>query len=196
MSAASWPAACCATVSTSWCAISTAMWRSLSWTRGAAWADSPAEMAAACDITITCLPSPAASAAVMEADDGVIAALGPGKIWLEMSTTDEAEVRRLGRSGRGQGRDPDGLHRSPAAATGRRPATSRSSSAASVRPSRPPCRHSPVMGRRILHTGPLGSASVLKVVTNYLCLGPSWWPWARRWSRSQGKPAWTLQHHL
>ena len=24
------------------------------------------------------------------------------------------------------------------------------------------------MGRRILHTGPLGSASVLKVVTNYL----------------------------
>ena len=28
------------------------------------------------------------------------------------------------------------------------------------------------MGRRILHTGPLGSASVLKVVTNYLCLGP------------------------
>jgi 3-hydroxyisobutyrate dehydrogenase len=25
------------------------------------------------------------------------------------------------------------------------------------------------MGRRILHTGPLGSASVLKVVTNYLC---------------------------
>jgi 3-hydroxyisobutyrate dehydrogenase len=26
-----------------------------------------------------------------------------------------------------------------------------------------------VMGRRILHAGPLGSASVLKVVTNYLC---------------------------
>jgi 3-hydroxyisobutyrate dehydrogenase len=25
------------------------------------------------------------------------------------------------------------------------------------------------MGRRILHTGPIGSASVLKVVTNYLC---------------------------
>jgi len=26
-----------------------------------------------------------------------------------------------------------------------------------------------VMGRRILHVGPLGSASILKVVTNYLC---------------------------
>ena len=63
--------------------------------KGAAWADSPKEMAEAVDLVITCLPSPAACAEVMEADDGVIAGLAPGKIWLEMSTTDEAEVRRL-----------------------------------------------------------------------------------------------------
>jgi len=37
---------------------------------GAAWGESPKAMAEACDIIITCLPSPAASAAVMEADDG------------------------------------------------------------------------------------------------------------------------------
>ncbi|NNF79973.1 MAG: NAD(P)-binding domain-containing protein, partial [Rhizobiales bacterium] len=34
---------------------------------GAHWAESPKEMAQACDLIITCLPSPAASAAVMEA---------------------------------------------------------------------------------------------------------------------------------
>ena len=33
---------------------------------------------------------------VRDLDDGVIAGLGPGKIWLKMSTTDEAEVKRLG----------------------------------------------------------------------------------------------------
>ena len=52
---------------------------------GAAWAESPKEMAEQCDLIITCLPSPAASAAVMEADDGLLAGLGPGKIWAEIS---------------------------------------------------------------------------------------------------------------
>ena len=53
-------------------------------------------MAAACDIVITCLPAPAISAAVVEGEEGLLEALGPGKIWAEMSTTDEAEVKRLG----------------------------------------------------------------------------------------------------
>ena len=63
---------------------------------GASAADTPAELAAAVDIVVTCLPSPAASAAVMEADDGVLAGLRPGAVWMEMSTTDESEIRRLG----------------------------------------------------------------------------------------------------
>ncbi|MXZ52561.1 MAG: NAD(P)-dependent oxidoreductase, partial [Acidimicrobiaceae bacterium] len=71
---------------------------------GAGWIDSPAEMAEDADMVITCLPSPAASAAVMEDDDGILAGLaaragrggdGGPPIWAEMSTTDEAEVRRL-----------------------------------------------------------------------------------------------------
>ena len=32
----------------------------------------------------------------MEAEDGIINGLSAGKIWAEMSTTDESEVRRLG----------------------------------------------------------------------------------------------------
>ena len=62
---------------------------------GASWGESPAAMARDCDIIITCLPSPAASAAVMEADDGILSGLSEGKIWAEMSTTDEAEIVRL-----------------------------------------------------------------------------------------------------
>ena len=53
-------------------------------------------MAMASDVTITCLPSPAVSTQVMEEPDGVIEGLSSGKIWLEMSSTDADEIRRLG----------------------------------------------------------------------------------------------------
>ena len=134
---------------------------------GAAFAETPKAMAQAADIVITCLPSPAASAAVMEAGDGVIAGLCDGKIWLEMSTTDEAEVRRLGALVAAAGAiamdSPvsGGCHR---AATGNISIFAGGERAAfeTVLPVLT------AMGRRILHTGPLGSASILKVVTNYL----------------------------
>lgn len=64
--------------------------------QGANWADSPKALAEAVDVVITCLPSPAAVSQVMEAEDGVIAGLESNMIWLEMSTTDEAEVKRIG----------------------------------------------------------------------------------------------------
>jgi 3-hydroxyisobutyrate dehydrogenase len=134
---------------------------------GASWADSPRQMADAVDVIITCLPSPAASAAVMEADDGILAGLTPGMIWAEMSTTDEAEVKRLGAKVEAAGGLPvdcpvsGGCHR---AATG--------NIAIFAGCERPTFEQLlpllTTMGRRVLHTGPLGSASVLKVVTNYL----------------------------
>ena len=63
--------------------------------KGAHWADSPRELAEAVDMVITCLPSPTACSLVMESEDGIIADLSEGKIWLEMSTTDDAELRRI-----------------------------------------------------------------------------------------------------
>ena len=63
--------------------------------QGAKWADSPKQLAENCDLVITCLPSPAACSAVMESDDGVLAGLSEGKIWAEMSTTDDSEVQRI-----------------------------------------------------------------------------------------------------
>jgi len=135
--------------------------------KGAKWGDSPKQMAEAVDILITCLPSPAASAAVMEAEDGALKGFSEGKVWAEMSTTDESEVLRLGKLVQQTGaRAVDcpvsgGCHR---AATG--------NIAIFAGCDRNTFEHMlPIlttMGRRILHTGELGSASVLKVMTNYL----------------------------
>ena len=135
--------------------------------RGAKWADSGRDIAEACDVIITCLPSPAISAEVMERPDGVIAGLSAGKTWLEMSTTEEAEVKRLGALVAAKGcaalDSPvsGGCHR---AATGNIAIFSGGERAAFERV----LPLLTIMGRQVLHTGPLGSASVLKVVTNYL----------------------------
>ena len=135
--------------------------------QGAKWAESPKAMAQACDLIITCLPSPAASAAVMEAEDGVLAGLSQGKIWAEMSTTDETEIKRLAELVKATGAEPiecpvsGGCHR---AATGNISIFAGCERATFD-------RLLPVLttlGRRVLHTGPIGSASVLKVMTNYL----------------------------
>ena len=135
---------------------------------GAKAAATPAQLASQVDLVITCLPSPAISAQVMEGADGVLAGLAPGKIWLEMSTTDQAEARRLAARVEERGGAAmdcpvsGGCHR---AATG-----NISIFAGGTRDTFE--RVLPVLailGQRILHTGPVGSASALKVLTNYLC---------------------------
>lgn len=136
--------------------------------RGAHRAGSPKEMTEQVDVVITCLPSPAATAAVMEGVDGILAGLTPGKIWLEMSTTDEAEVRRLAPLVEARGAlamdcpVSGGCHR---AATGNISIFAGGTRAAFERVL-PLLK---ILGCQILHTGALGSASVLKVMTNYLC---------------------------
>ena len=133
--------------------------------QGATWAESPKQLAESCEIIITCLPSPAACKEVMEAADGVLAGLSEGKVWMEMSTTDEKDMKKLSKLCLGafpvDCPVSGGCHR---AATGNisifvggeREAFEKIFSVVSA------------MGRNILHTGPLGSASVLKVLTNYL----------------------------
>jgi len=146
---------------------------------GAKVAKSAKELAEKVDLIITCLPSPKICSEVMEAKDGIINGISENKIWLEMSTTDETEVKRLGKLVQEKGATPldgpvsGGCHR---AATGNiaifvggeRKAFEK------ILPTLT------VMGRKILHTGELGSASVLKVITNYLAsvhlaaLGEAW----------------------
>ena len=146
---------------------------------GAKIAKSPKELAEQSDLIITSLPSPEVCAEVMESEDGIINGLSENKIWLEMSTTDENEVKRLGNKVISKKAIPldgpvsGGCHR---AATGNiaifvggeRKAFEKILPALTV------------MGRKVLHTGELGSASVLKVITNYLAsvhlvaLGEAW----------------------
>ncbi|MFV2053132.1 NAD(P)-dependent oxidoreductase [Aliiroseovarius sp. YM-037] len=135
--------------------------------QGATDGESPAKMMDSCDVVITCLPSPATSAAVVEGEGGLLSTLTPRKIWMEMSTTDAAEVERLGAMVQAKG----GLAADcPVSGGCHRAATGNISIFAG-------CERDAFeqvlplltkMGRRILHTGPLGSASVLKVITNYL----------------------------
>ena len=135
--------------------------------RGASWGETSKAMAEVCDVVITCLPSPVVSAQVMEEADGVIEGLSDGKIWLEMSSTDADEIRRLGTLVAARGGIAidcpvsGGCHR---AATGNIAIFAGGERAAfeKVLPLLT------VIGRNILHTGELGTASIMKVATNYL----------------------------
>ena len=135
--------------------------------RGAKSGNSPKEMAEHCDVMITCLPSPKACSEVMESKDGILAGLSKGKIWLEMSTTDEAEIRRIGALVDKVGALPidcpvsGGCHRADTGNISIFAGCKREAFELAL----------PIlttMGRRVLHTGDLGTASTLKVMTNYL----------------------------
>ena len=146
---------------------------------GAKVANSPKELARQVDLIITCLPSPEICAEVMESDDGIINGLSENKIWLEMSTTDVSEVKRLGKKVIEKKAIPldgpvsGGCHRASTGnisifVGGERKNFEKILPALTI------------MGRKILHTGELGSASILKVITNYLAsvhlvaLGEAW----------------------
>tara|TARA_Y100001970_G_scaffold274035_1_gene373166 strand:- start:9083 stop:10024 length:942 start_codon:yes stop_codon:yes gene_type:complete len=146
---------------------------------GVSISNSAKELTKKVDLIITCLPSPKICSDVMEGENGILEGMMPNKIWLEMSTTDESEVKRLGSLVKKKGGIPldgpvsGGCHRAANGnisifVGGDRDAFKKILSVLSV------------MGKKILHTGDLGSASVLKVITNYLAsvhlaaLGEAW----------------------
>ena len=146
---------------------------------GAKVVNSAKELSEQVDLIITCLPSPKICAEVMEGEDGVINGLSENKIWLEMSTTDEAEIKRIGQKVLNKKATPldgpvsGGCHRAETGniaifVGGERTAFDKILPALTI------------MGRKVLHTGELGSATILKVITNYLAsvhlvaLGEAW----------------------
>lgn len=132
--------------------------------RGGTDGGSAAQVMRDCDVVITSLPSPAASEAVLAA---LLPEMGPGKTWIEMSTTDpaviEEQAARVAAVGGIAVEAPvsGGCHR---AATGN----------ISVFAGGPRDAFEAVLplltilGRKVLHTGAVGTASRLKVMTNYL----------------------------
>ena len=135
--------------------------------KGAQWGKNPKQMALSCDMIITCLPSPEACSKVMEEENGILAGLSEGKIWAEMSTTDADEVKRVSELVKSKGAEPidcpvsGGCHR---AATGNISIFA-GCDRKTFEKALPVLK---TLGRRILHTGDVGSASILKVATNYL----------------------------
>lgn len=132
--------------------------------KGAKAADSPASLMETCDAVITCLPSPQACAAVVET---MLPHVDDTKIWMEMSTTEVSEVKRLAALVAEKGGSAiecpvsGGCHR---AATGNISIFAGCDRATFERM----LPTLTTLGRRVLHTGEIGSASTLKVMTNYL----------------------------
>ena len=134
---------------------------------GAAWADSPRAVAEGTDAVITCLPSPRASEMVLTGPDGVLAGLKRGGAWIEMSTLGRDETLRLAGLARAAGIETleapvtGGVH---LAAQGKITVLA-GGDVALFEAHRPALA---AMGDRIFHMGPLGSAAVIKVITNML----------------------------
>jgi 3-hydroxyisobutyrate dehydrogenase len=131
---------------------------------GARWADTPRMLGAAVDCVITCLPSPAVSRMVLQ---DVLQTLKPGSSFIEMSTLGRDEILGLAQMAAERGVRTlecpvtGGVH---LAASGKitvlaggdkdlfelhRPALA-------------------AMGGQLFHMGPLGSAAIIKVITNML----------------------------
>lgn len=135
--------------------------------QGAAWAPSVKEVALASDVVITCLPRPDIVDAVLTGEDGVLAGLGAGKTWIDMSTSDSNEIKRLGAIANAHGvkvlESPvtGGVHKAASGALtilvgGDKDVFDENFNILQT------------VGNRVMHIGDLGQASKIKVVTNML----------------------------
>jgi 3-hydroxyisobutyrate dehydrogenase len=131
---------------------------------GATWAPSVAALAQSCDCLITCLPSPKATASVLEE---ALPVMHTGGTWMEMSTNDFAEIEALAtraeRLGIGTLACPvtGGVHRAEAGDI-----TVLVGGAQQLFKAHEPALKA--MGGRVIHLGGIEQAAVTKVVTNML----------------------------
>lgn len=134
---------------------------------GATAAASPAEAAARAGNAITCLPSPAISELVLAGPDGLLSGLPAGGTWIEMSTNGRDEIVRLAAIARARGVQTlecpvtGGVHLAAVgkitALVGGDPALYEKHRAAIE-----------AMCAKSFLMGPVGSAAVIKVITNML----------------------------
>lgn len=136
-------------------------------TMGAIAASSPANAAAGAGNSITCLPSPKVSEAVLAGPEGLLSGLPKGGTWIEMSTNGRDEILRLADIAAEAGiytlecPVTGGVH---LAAEGRITALVGGDAALYE-------RHRlaiEAMCARAFLMGPIGSAAVIKVITNML----------------------------
>lgn len=135
--------------------------------QGATSAKNPADAAARAGNAVTCLPSPRVSETVLAGPDGLLSGLPPGATWIEMSTNGRDEILRLAALAAAKGVDTlecpvtGGVH---LAAQGKITALVGGDPALYE-------RHRPAieaMCAKSFLMGPVGSAAVIKVITNML----------------------------
>jgi 3-hydroxyisobutyrate dehydrogenase len=135
--------------------------------RGATAAATPRAVAEACDCVITCLPSSQAVSDVVAGTDGILAGLRSGGTWIDMSTNDPHELERLAALASARGVATlecpvtGGVHK---AAAGEITVIAGGDEAVFA-------DHKSLLeaiGGQVIHVGPLGKASVIKVITNML----------------------------
>jgi 3-hydroxyisobutyrate dehydrogenase len=131
---------------------------------GAQWAESPHALAQGCDAAITCLPSPAVSETVLTE---LLRGLKWGASWIEMSTLGRNEILRLAEIAARQG-----VRTLEAPVTGgvhlaaRGEITVLAGGDADLFEQHKPALEA--MGGKLFYMGPLGSAAIIKVITNML----------------------------
>ncbi len=131
---------------------------------GAIWAETTADAADAVDAVITCLPSPSVSEQVLSE---VLPHMKQGSTWIEMSTLGKEEILRLADIAKEAGIETmelpvtGGVH---LAAQGQ--ITMLAGGSEQLFKTHRPALEA--MGNKIFHMGPLGSASLIKVITNML----------------------------
>jgi 3-hydroxyisobutyrate dehydrogenase len=135
--------------------------------KGAVWADSARAVAEQCDVVFTCLPSPRAVDAVVAGPNGVFAGLRAGGTWIDNSTNDQSETMRLAAVAAERGihvlESPvtGGVHKAAAGditvLVGGDEAVYEANADLLA-----------AIGSPVLYMGPLGSAAVIKVITNML----------------------------
>ena len=131
---------------------------------GASLADSPKELASEADHVFTCLPSPVVSEKVL---GQILDGLKPGGTWIENSTNGRDEMQRLAALA-----DAKGIRTLEAPVTGGVHLAARAEITVLVGGDKDLFElHTPALqaiGNKIFHMGPLGSAAVIKVITNML----------------------------
>jgi 3-hydroxyisobutyrate dehydrogenase len=131
---------------------------------GGTWAATPAALAAQVDHVITCLPSPVVSEKVLVE---ILSALKPGGTWIENSTNGRDEMQRLAVMA-----EAKGVKVLEAPVTGGVHLAARGEITVLVGGDKNLfALHEPALkaiGNRIFHMGPIGTAAIIKVITNML----------------------------
>ncbi|MGH9689877.1 MAG: NAD(P)-dependent oxidoreductase [Candidatus Acidiferrales bacterium] len=141
--------------------------------RGLRWADSPRAVCEAADVTFAMVTNSAALEAIANGPDGLLAGLGPGKIFVDMSTVSSATSRAVAAKVREKGADMVDAPVSGSVATlvdgrcsvmvgGRHETFER------VRPILEELSDAPVSGKgaKVTYVGENGLALAMKVATN------------------------------